>query len=110
MIIKNRGLICKRQVSKRPKSSIPQKETSVHLNLQVLYSKKNMLESNIRIWESKLEAIYYELEKVKVEIDELESYVKSILNNSSEEMKGSVSSNSLDLPIKSNVKIIDLEY
>jgi hypothetical protein len=110
MIIKNRGLICKRQVSKRPKSSIPQKETSVHLNLQVLFSKKNMLENNIRIWESKLEAIYYELEKVKVEIDELESYVKSMSNNSSEEMKGSVSSNSLDLSNKSNVKIIDLEY
>lgn len=110
MIIKNRGLICKRQVSRRPKSSIPQKETSVHLNLQLLHSKKNMLEGNVRIWESKLEAIYYELEKVKVEIVELESYVKTILNNSAEEMKGSVSSNSLDSSIKSNVKIIDLEY
>lgn len=110
MIIKNRGFICKRQVSKRPKSSIPPKETSVHLNLQVLYSKKSMLESNTRIWESKLDAIYYELGKVKDEIAELESYTKSISNNSAEEMKGSVSSNSLDLSIESNVKIIDVEY
>ncbi|RJR06522.1 hypothetical protein C4588_07680 [Candidatus Parcubacteria bacterium] len=110
MIIKNRGLICKKQVSKRPKSSIPQKETSVHLNLQVLYSKKNMLESNIRIWESKLESIHYELQKVKEEIVELEAFAKSILNNNAEEAKCSISSNSLDLSIESDVKIIDLEY
>ena len=110
MIIKNRGLICKRQVSRRPKSSIPQKETSVHLNLQLLHSKKNMLEGNVRIWESKLEAIYYELDKVKAEIAELESYAKSMLNNSTEENRASISSSSSDKFIKNNVKVIDLEY
>lgn len=110
MIIKNRGLICKKQVSKRPKSSIPQKETSVHLDLQVLYSTKNMLESNVRIWESKLESIYYELQKVKEEIVELEAYAKSIMNNNTEKTDCSTSSNSLDTSMKSNVKIIDLEY
>ena len=109
MIIKNRGLICKSYVLRTPKSSIPQKDTSVHLKLQVLYSKKNMLESNVRIWELKHNVIDYELCKVKDEIAELELYAKNMLNNIDENV-GSVSFNSSDAFANSNVKVIDFEY
>ncbi len=110
MIIKNRGLISRNQVIRRPKSSIPQKDTSVHHNLQLLYSKKNMLENNVRIWESKLAAISYELEIVNSEISELETFAKSMLDNGTEENKVSVSSGSPDSFTKSNIKVIDFEY
>ncbi len=110
MIIKNRVLICKRQVMKRPKSSIPQKESSVHLNLQALYSKKNMLENNVKIWESKLEAIDYELQRVKGEIVELEAFAKSMMISDTVNIDCSASSNSFDNSKGNNVKIINIEY
>lgn len=110
MIIKNRGVVCKKQVSKRPKSSLPKKDSSVHLDLQVLYSKKNMLESNVRIWESKLEAINYELKKVNEEIEELESYAKDLLTNNKEKKQCCITINSMDKTIENCVKIIDVQY
>lgn len=110
MIIKNRGLISRNQVIRRPKSSIPQKDTSVHHNLQLLYSKKNMLENNVRIWESKLAAISYELEIVNTDINELELFAKNTSENSVEKNKGSVSSGSSNSSNKNNIKIIDIEY
>jgi hypothetical protein len=109
VIIKNRGLICKSYVIRTPKSSIPQRGTSVHLKLQVLYSKKNMLESNIRIWELKLNTIGYELIRVRDEIAELEQYAKSMLNDADESIE-LVSSPSQDAFASSNAKVIELEY
>lgn len=110
MIIKNRGLISRNQVIRRPKSSIPQKDTSVHHNLQLLYSKKNMLENNVRTWESKLATISYELEIVNSEISKLEKFAKSMLDNGTEENKVAVSSVSPNSLNKTNIKVIDFEY
>jgi hypothetical protein len=110
MIVKNRGLQVNRAVTKRPKSSIPQRESSVHLDLQLLYSKKNMLMNNIRLWSTKLAAIEYELEKIDEEITELEIHTNKSLNDDLPTLRHYVSADANRTAGKSNVKIVELEY
>ncbi|MEI8216508.1 MAG: hypothetical protein WCF96_05360 [Eubacteriales bacterium] len=75
MIIKNRGSFCKTQVSSRPLSSIPKKEGSIYFDLQVLHSRKNMLQNIITTCETKANAAKYELNRVESEIDDMEAYI-----------------------------------
>lgn len=110
MIIKSRGTLCKMQVSKRPASSVPKKESSIHLDLQVLYSKKNMLESTVKIWESKLNSIHYELSKVNHEIDKMESYISKKRNEVQAGTGCCKPDNIIGNTADNKIKIVEVEY
>ena len=110
MIIRNRGITSRRLITRIPKSSIPQRETSIHLDLQVLYSKKNMLDSNVRVWSSKLELIEYELENVKKEIQELEAYAKKLTDLDGGAPERTPIQGKSDIGVEGHVKIVEMEY
>lgn len=76
MIIKSGKCSHNKLIIGRPKRSMPQKETSVYLDLQILCSRKNILESNLKVLMSKVESLNYEIGKINGQMNELESCIK----------------------------------
>jgi hypothetical protein len=71
----------------RPKGSMPQKGTSVYIDLQMSYYRKIILESNLRILMSRVKSLDFEIGKTKEQISKLESCIKTRLSGDKEKKK-----------------------
>lgn len=110
MIIDHRGNLYKKPGIRKVQSSIPKKEGSIHMNLGVLYSKKNVLQTTIAIWQSRLDVTQAELARIDQEIDSFELH---ILKNRDDAQVGKDNSSPNAATCKNTVnkiKIVEVEY
>jgi hypothetical protein len=110
MVIKGRGNSCKIQAARRPASSIPKREGSIYFDLQVLYSKKNVLQNIISICEAKTKSASHELGNIDKEIDDLETFIvtkRSLAQAGTGYIK---SNNIISNNAYTKIKVVDMEY
>lgn len=100
----------------RPKSSMPQKKTSVHLDLEMLYTRKNALENNLEVYKSKVGSLNYEINNLNKSIYGLES---CIYNRLCGDIKGiwekkRIETGTESVPsvsmLKDNIEVVDFQY
>ena len=80
------------------------------MSLGVLYSKKNVLQTTIAIWQAKLDATQAELARIDQEIDSFELHILKKRDDGQVEKDNSSSSAATRKSAENKVKIVKIEY